>query len=83
LVQVSWSRSNSSHDVEKLRRNGIAKSMQEIECHKPVVMALKDRDCPPSNSGAINTIGSGEIWDRWIEGKENKGRPMKKERRIS
>jgi hypothetical protein len=31
LVRVSWLRSNFDLEVEKLRRNGIANSMQELE----------------------------------------------------
>jgi hypothetical protein len=30
LVRVSWLRSNSDHEVENLRRNGIAESTQEL-----------------------------------------------------
>jgi hypothetical protein len=29
LVRVSWLRSNSDHEVENLKRNGVAESMQE------------------------------------------------------
>jgi hypothetical protein len=68
LVRVSGLRSNSDHEVEKLRRNGVAESTQEIECQRPVVRGLKDHDRPSSNSGAITTVGSREIQDGWIGG---------------
>jgi hypothetical protein len=32
LVRVLGSRSNFDHEVEKIRRNDIIESMQEIEC---------------------------------------------------
>ena len=32
LVRVSWLRSNFDHEVEKIRRNGVAESTWEIEC---------------------------------------------------
>jgi hypothetical protein len=37
LVRVSWLRSNYDREVENLRRNGIEKSMQELECHRSFV----------------------------------------------
>jgi hypothetical protein len=40
------------------------------------VRGSKDRDRPPSISGAITTVGSGEIRDRWIGGSMNKGSSM-------
>jgi hypothetical protein len=38
---------------------------------------------PPSNSRVIVTMGSREIWDRWIERQVNKRRPMKEKKRLS
>jgi hypothetical protein len=73
LVRVSWSRSNYDNEVENLRRNGIAESTQDLDRQRSVVRGSKDHDHPPSNSGAIATIGSGEIQDRWIGGEVNKG----------
>jgi hypothetical protein len=46
LVRVSWSRSNSDREVENLRRNGVAESMQELDHQRPVVRGSKDRDHP-------------------------------------
>jgi hypothetical protein len=48
---VYWSesrgyRSNSDRGVEKLKRNSVAKSMQELDHQKPVVRGSKDRDRP-------------------------------------
>jgi hypothetical protein len=37
LVRVSWLRSNFDHEVEKTRRNGIAKSTQELEHQRSFV----------------------------------------------
>jgi hypothetical protein len=47
LVRVSRSRSNSDREVEKLMRNGVAESTQEIERQRPVVRGSKGRDRPP------------------------------------
>jgi hypothetical protein len=63
MGRVCWSesrgyRSNSDRGVEKLRRNGVAKPMQELDHQRPVVRGLKDRDNPPSNPGVIATVGS-------------------------
>ena len=66
LVRVSWLRSNSDREVEKLKRNCVAESTQEIDHQRSVVRGSKDRDRPPSNLGAIAIVGSGDIWDRWI-----------------
>ena len=68
LVIVSWSRSNSDREVENLRRNGIAKSTQELDHQRSIVRGLKDHDRPPSNSRAIAIVGSGEIQYHWIRG---------------
>jgi hypothetical protein len=46
LVNVSWLRSNSYHEVENIKRNGVVESMEEIEIHILVVMGLKDRNHP-------------------------------------
>jgi hypothetical protein len=82
LVRVSWSRSNSDREVENIRRNGVAESTQELDHQRSIVRGSKDRDHPPSNSGVIATIGSGEIWDRWIRGQVNRGRPMKRKQGL-
>jgi hypothetical protein len=37
LVRVSWLRSNSDLEVEKLRRNGIAESTQDLERQRSFV----------------------------------------------
>jgi hypothetical protein len=58
LVRVSGSRSNSDHEVENLRRNGIAEYTQEKERQRPMVRGSKDRDCPHLNPRVIATIGS-------------------------
>jgi hypothetical protein len=63
LVRVSWLRSNSDREVEKLKRNCVAQSTQEIDHQRSVVRGLKDRERPPSNLGLIATIGLGEIRD--------------------
>jgi hypothetical protein len=68
MGRVCWSesrgyRSNSDREVENLRRNGIAESTQELDRQRSIVRGSKDRDHFPSNSGAITTVGSGEIWD--------------------
>jgi hypothetical protein len=76
LVRVSWLRSNSDREVENLRRNGVAESTQELDRQRSVVRGLKDHDCPPSNLGAITTVGSREIQDRWIRGQVNRGHLM-------
>jgi hypothetical protein len=82
LVRVSWSRSNSDREVENLRRNGIAESTQELDRQRSIVRGSKDHDHPPSNSGAITTVGSGEIRDRWIGGQVNRGHPMKRKQGL-
>jgi hypothetical protein len=66
LVRVLESRLNFDCEVEKIRRNDVEESTQEIECQRPIVRGSKDHDRPPLNSGAIATIGSGEIRDCWI-----------------
>jgi hypothetical protein len=50
--------------------------MQELDHQRLVLRGLKDRDCPPSNSKWITTVGSGEIQDSWIRGHVNKGHLM-------
>jgi hypothetical protein len=82
LVKVSWSRSNSNHEVEKFKRNGVAESTQEIERQRSVVRGSKDRDHPPSNSGVIATVGLGEIHDHWIGGWVNRDHLMKRKRGL-
>jgi hypothetical protein len=37
---------------------------------------------PPSNSGEIVTVGSGEIRDRWIGGQVNRGHPVKRKQGL-
>jgi hypothetical protein len=49
LVRVSWLRSNFDREVENLRRNGVAKYMQELDHQRSLVRGLKDRDRPPLN----------------------------------
>jgi hypothetical protein len=39
-------------------------------------MGSKDHGFPPSNSGAIATVGLGEVRDHWIEGQVKKVRSM-------
>jgi hypothetical protein len=46
LVRVSWSKSNSDCEVEKIRRNGIEKYTQEIENQRFVVRGSKDHGRP-------------------------------------
>jgi hypothetical protein len=33
LVRVSWSISNSHHEIENLKRNNVAEDTQEMKCH--------------------------------------------------
>jgi hypothetical protein len=46
LVILSWSRSNSDHEVENIKRNGIAESTQELAHQRPFVRGSKDHDHP-------------------------------------
>jgi hypothetical protein len=82
LVRVLGSVSNSNHEVENLRRNGVEKSTQEIERQRPILRGSKDRDHPSLNLGVIATVGSREIWDRQIGGQVNKGRLMKRKQGL-
>jgi hypothetical protein len=41
LVKVSWLGSNFDLEVEKIKRNGIAESTQEIECQRSFVMVRR------------------------------------------
>jgi U3 small nucleolar ribonucleoprotein component len=49
LVRVLWLISNSNREVEKIRRNGVAESMQELDHQRSFVRDSKDRDRPPLN----------------------------------
>jgi hypothetical protein len=51
MVRVCWSeshgyRSNSDRGVERLRRNGVVESTQELDHQRPIVNGSKDRDRP-------------------------------------
>jgi hypothetical protein len=43
---ISWLRSNSDREVEKLRRNEVAKSMQELECQRSFVRVRRIMTIP-------------------------------------
>jgi hypothetical protein len=66
LVRVSWLRSNSNREVEKLRRNGIVKSMEEIKHQISFVRVRRIMTVPfelgsNHHCGIKNDIGS---WDQ-------------------
>jgi hypothetical protein len=82
LVRVSWLRSKSDREVEKLRRSGVAESTQEIERQRSIEGVRRIVTIPPSNSGEISTVGSREIQDHWFEGQVNRGRLMKRKQGL-
>jgi hypothetical protein len=76
LVRVSWLRSIYDLEVEKLRRNGIAESMQKLERQRSFV---RDRRIVtvPFEFGSDHHHGIKRDLDHWIGGQVNKGHPMK------
>jgi hypothetical protein len=72
LVRVSWLRSNCDREVENLRRNGVAQSMQDLVHHRSFVRVRRivtvlfefrsDRHCGIKRySGSLDRRG-GEQW---------------------
>jgi hypothetical protein len=68
LVMILWLISSTQLEIEKLRRNGIAKIAQNLEHQRSFV---KDRrvETVPSSSGVITTMGSREFWIVRSEGR--------------
>jgi hypothetical protein len=46
LVRISWSRSNSDREFEKIRRNGVAEATQETEHHRTFVRVRRIMTVP-------------------------------------
>jgi hypothetical protein len=82
LVRVSWLRSNSDCEVENLRRNGVAESTQELECHRSFVRVRRivtilfefgsNRHCGIKRD--LRSLDRGQV---------NKGHLMKVKQRLS